>query len=268
MVKKMEKRTVEVLITTVNMQDPKQLLDQMNIRTQAMIGNQTSFNEVTQVQHCGRDIPVYSFHERGVGLNRNNLLLRSKADFCVFGDDDLRYADDYEDIIRKSFEDHPDADVLIFNLEDDSGQHYVIKKDFRVNYLNFMRFGAARVVVRREVVSMNAISFNQNFGGGTRFSSGEDTLFLCDCLRRGLRIYAVTPILARLEENRPSTWFVGYNKKYFEDKGVLYYTMFNKMAGLLCLQDALRHCKLYNANPWKCYNLMMDGKKNYLDSIK
>lgn len=260
----MRRLTVEVLITTMNMQDPLQLLDCMNISTQAMIGNQTSFNEIVQMQHKDNVVTVFSFNERGVGLNRNNLLMRSKADFCAFGDDDLRYVDNYQEIICNTFHEYPKADVLIFNLDDESGKQYVIKEGFRVNHLNFMRFGAARIVVRREAISMNAISFNQNFGGGTSFSSGEDTFFLYDCLKRGLKIYAVPTVIARLQDNRPSTWFVGYDEKYFRDKGTLYYLMYKKGSALLCMQDAWRHRKMYKMNPFKSYNLMMDGKRKYL----
>ena len=265
----MDKSKVEVLITTVNMLDPRQVLERMNIQTPAMIGNQTNYNEVSQFQYKGMNIPVFSFFERGVGLNRNNLLLRSTADFCVFGDDDLEYVDGYEDLICDAFSLHPDADVIIFNLEEDSGQHYVTKEDFRVNYLNFMRFGAARVVVRRKSVSMNAISFNQNFGGGTQYSNGEDTIFLCDCLKRGLKIYAVNMTLAKLNEIHTSTWFEGYTEKYFSDKGILYYTMFRNWTWLICLQDALRHYRRYNiGNPFCCYKMMMDGKRKYLAQLK
>ena len=83
--KKKEKK-VEVLITTVDCKDFNGLLKKMNIQTNAMIGNQTSYNKIDSIDYNSLTIPVYSFNERGVGLNRNNLLMRSKADYCLFGD--------------------------------------------------------------------------------------------------------------------------------------------------------------------------------------
>ncbi len=241
----MAKQTVEVLITTVNCEDFEKLLKQMNIRTRAMIGNQSSYNEISSIIYRNNKIPIYTFNERGVGLNRNNLLMRSNSDFCLFGDDDLIYVDNYEKIILESFAKYPDADVLIFNLDEETKTRYIIEKDFKVNALNFMRFGAARIAIRRESILLNGILFNTCFGGGTEHSNGEDTLFLSSCLKQRLKVYAVAKTLAYLPDSRESTWFKGYNEKYFKDKGVLYYIMSKKYHKFLCLQDAIRHKKEY-----------------------
>lgn len=85
-----------------------------------------------------------------------------------------------------------------------------------------MRFGAARIAFRRKSITKNGITFNLHFGGGTEYSAGEDTLFLHDCLRKGLKIVAVPDSIATLLENRESTWFKGYTDKYFLDRGALF----------------------------------------------
>lgn len=238
--------SVEVLITTMNCNDFDELLKRMNIQTNAMIGNQTSYNEIKSFYYNDMEIKSYSLNEKGVGLNRNNLFMRATADYCLFGDDDLIYVDGYENILLESFQKYPDADVLIFNLEEEIKRRYIIKKDFKVNYFNFMRFGAARIAVNRKNILLNGISFNTCFGGGTEHSNGEDTLFLSSCLKQKLNIYAVSKTIAYLSETRKSTWFKGYSDKYLNDKGILYYIMSKKFYKLLCLQDAIRHRKTYN----------------------
>lgn len=241
-----KEKTVEVLITTVDCKDFNGLLKKMNIQTNAMIGNQTSYNKIDSIDYNSLTIPVYSFNERGVGLNRNNLLMRSKADYCLFGDDDLIYVDGYENIVNKYFCKYPDADVIVFNLDEKRKTRFVTEKDFKVNFFNFMRFGAARIAIKRESILLNGISFNTCFGGGTKHNNGEDTLFLSSCLKQKLKIYAVSQTIAFLSDDRESTWFQGYTDKYFKDKGVLYYIMSKKYYKLLCLQDAIRHRKEYN----------------------
>ncbi len=241
----MSHNKVEVLITTMNMASAPELVKKMNIHTDALIGNQTDYNCISDEIIDDHHIKIFSFKERGVGLNRNNLLMRSNADYCLFGDDDLVYVDDYEKILIEQFEKNPNADILIFNLEEENSQRYQITKKFKVNYFNFMRFGAARIAIRRRAVSMNAIYFNQNFGGGCQYSHGEDTLFLSECLKKKLTIYAVPVTIAKLTDERESTWFKGYDDKYFKDKATLYYIMLKKYYKLLCLQDSIRHKKLY-----------------------
>jgi len=253
---------VEVLITTMDMTSSHELVERMNIRTDAFIGNQTDHNYISNEVIHEHNVKIFSFEERGVGLNRNNLLMRTDADYCLFGDDDLVYVDDYEKIVKEQFKNNPDADILIFNLEEVNSQRYQITQKFKVNYFNFMRFGAARVAIRKKSISLNAIYFNQNFGGGCQYSNGEDTLFLCECLKKKLNIYALPITIAKLTNERESSWFEGYTDKYFNDKGMLYYIMSKKYYKLLCLQDAIRHRKDYQ-KPF-CYimEIMLKGVKN------
>ena len=42
-----------------------------------------------------------------------------------------------------------------------------------------------------------------------------------DALKKGLKILAVPEALAKLQHTRESTWFKGYTKEYFFDKGVI-----------------------------------------------
>lgn len=255
-------KKVEVLITTMNMNDVEDILSTMNIQTSAMVGNQTNYNSVELKEYKGKQCKVYSFCERGVGLNRNNLLMRTDADYCLFGDDDLIYKDGYEKIVIEAFEKYPSADVIVFNLQENQSNRYVIEKDFKVNYLNFMRFGAARIAIRTKGIKTNGILFNTCFGGGTEHAHGEDTLFLASCLKEKLNVFAVAITIAELTDERESTWFKGYDDKYFLDKGVLYYVMSKRYYWFLCLQDVIRHKKSYQGRSIKKnFLLMLQGIK-------
>ena len=242
----MSDKKVEVLITTVNCKNPEALLQQMHIQSAACIGNQCEVNRIDTIQASGGSYIVYNFNERGVGLNRNNLLMRTKAEYCLFGDDDLVYVDEYENIVKDAFQTYPDADVILFNLEEETPSRYRIQKPFKVNYFNFMRFGAARMAVKRTSIQTRGILFNLCFGGGCAHAHGEDTLFLNSCLKAGLHIYALPITIATLTEVRVSSWFHGYDEKYFLDKGLLYYVMSRRFYPFLILQDALRHHKTYD----------------------
>lgn len=260
-------QTVEVLITTMNCQDPIKLLKQMNIQGTAMIGNQITdggavrdcVSETTYQDYC---IPMYSFREKGVGLNRNNLLMRTASSYCLFGDDDLTFTDGYEQAVIQYFEQYPDADVLIFNLLEQTPTRYLIKDAFKVNAFNYMRFGAARIAVRSACIQTHGILFNTCFGGGAHYSNGEDTLFLSSCLKAGLKIYAIPYTIAQLREDRKSTWFEGYKETYFLDKGLLYYLISRRWYHLLILQDAYRHRKMYGQPFSYLWNTMNRGVKD------
>lgn len=127
--------------------------------------------------------------------------------------------------------------------------------------LNYLRYGTARVAVRLKAVKENAIYFNQCFGGGTEHSHGEDNLFLTACLDKKLKIVAVPVYIARLTEERESTWLSGYNEKYLKDQGRLYKAISRKWWKLLCLQDIIRHRKVYNRKFRELYKLMVGSNK-------
>ena len=78
--------------------------------------------------------------------------------------------------------------------------------------------------------------FSTLFGGGCIFSSGEDSLFLSDMIDSELKIYAY-PITVATVEQKKSTWFRGFDEKYFFDRGVLYSQIFRfpKLIGLIQL---------------------------------
>jgi glycosyltransferase involved in cell wall biosynthesis len=235
---------VQVLVAAVGQTDHA-LLERMNIRSDVIVGNQCDRNSVERFKFQGYNAIYLNFAERGVGLNRNNALMRADGDICIFADDDMVYRDDYVQTVTDAFLAHPEADVLVFNLEEPVRTRYVIPKFMRVHYLNYLRYGTARVAFRLRSVRENGIYFNQCFGGGTEHRHGEDNLFLTDCLKKGLKIYAVPAIIARLTEERPSSWNAGYDEAYLADQGALFRAISRRWWRLLCLQDLLRRPYIY-----------------------
>lgn len=247
---------VQVLVAAMHQKDHS-LLEKMNIQSDAIVANQCDHDSIENFEWNGHKIRYLNFAERGVGLNRNNALMRADGDICLFADDDMVYTDDYVQVVTKAFEKCPDADVLIFNLIEPVKTRCVIEKVSKVNYLNFLRYGTARVAVKQASVRKHGIYFNQCFGGGTEHCHGEDNLFLAACLQKGLKMYAIPAFIAELTEERPSSWNAGYDEKYLRDQGVLYRTMSRRLWKLLCLQDAVRHHREYGRKPLEVYRLMI-----------
>ncbi len=253
--------SVQVLIATMNQTDHT-LLDKMNIQCDAIVGNQCDYNSIEDFKYKGCNIRYLNFAERGVGLNRNNTLMRANADICLFADDDLVYVDGYVDIVEKAFEKYPEADVIAFNFIDhtdygDKQHRFIIEKETRVWWHNYLRYGTARIAIRLKSIHEKGILFNLCFGGGTSHCHGEDNLFLTECLRKGLKIYAIPNIIAELTDDRESSWDAGYGEKYLRDQGCLYKAISKRWWKLLCLQDAIRHSKEYHLNIIDAYKMMV-----------
>ena len=250
---------IQVLVAAMNQTDHS-LLKKMNIQTDVIVGNQGDNDLIERFDYRGHKAVYLNFAERGVGLNRNNALMRADGDICLFADDDMVYDDGYENKVKEAFTSLPKADGIIFNIAETVQERFVIKKVTKVNYLNYLRYGTVRIAVRLSSVKENGIYFNQCFGGGTEHCHGEDNLFLTECLRKGLKIYAIPVSVARLTDERGSTWNNGYDEKYLKDQGCLYKAISRRWWRLLCLQDAVRHHDKYNMSAKKAY-WIMNGKE-------
>lgn len=240
--------TIQTLVVTMNQADYS-LPEHMNLQTDAIVGNQCDRNEITAFEYHGHEVQYVSSAMRGVGINRNEILMRASADICVLADDDMTFLDGYEDTVQHWFEKLPDADMLIFNLEGGK-KRYINTVPHRVRWLDYGKYGAARLAFRTGKVRFSGVMFHTMFGGGCQYSCGEDTLFLRDCLRKGLKIYGVPAAIARIEDET-STWFQGYTDQYFFDKGVLYYALSGRLCRLRAWFHGLRYRKEYREYGWK-----------------
>ncbi|SEK45384.1 Glycosyl transferase family 2 [Pseudobutyrivibrio ruminis] len=241
-------------------QSDDSLVTKMNIKTDAIICNQCGHIGYHESIINDNLIKYFDFNEKGVGLNRNNALMRASGDICLFADDDMVYVDNYSELVDRAFNELPKADVIIFNLIEDNSERYFNTEIHRVRWYNYLRYGTARVAVKLKSVKENNIYFNQCFGGGTEHCHGEDNIFLTDCLKKGLKIYAVPYPIAYLKNTRESTWNKGYNDKYIVDQGVLYRTISKRFWKLLCLRDSLVNYKHnYKKGFFEAYRLMTKG---------
>lgn len=261
-----ERNNIQVLIAAMNQTDYS-LLEGMNIQTDAIIGNQCDRNEIEHFEWRGHRISCYSFAERGVGLNRATILNRADADIVLFADEDVVYCDDYPEKLKRVYREHPDADVIIFNMlesRDGEPKHNTVLKNRYAGRMGVSSFGMFCVSARLEPLRYSGISFNLMFGGGAKHSCGEDTIFLQDCKKKGLRIFTSTETIGTVIHS-DSTWFNGYNDKYFYDKGVVYATIYPRLARVLSVYNAVKHRRLYKEyGLYKAIKQMWCGVKSIL----
>lgn len=258
----MSRMKLETLVSAVK-QNVAGMAEKMNLQSDAVIINQCDENSYMEYKHKDCTIRGYSFAEKGVGLSRNNALLRAKGDIILFSDEDIVYHDGYAEEILRAFEQRPQADMLLFNMEVEADRAtYHIEKEHRVRFYNSGRYPTYSFAIRREKIHKANITFSLLFGGGAKYSNGEDSLFLLECLKKGMKVYAL-PIEIGKEVPRPSTWFHGYTEKFFFDRGVLYYHLYGVLRHLMALRFLLAHGKVMCQEiPFKkAYGLMCDGMK-------
>ena len=240
---------IEVLVSTMY-QNPSELylVEKMNIKTDAIIINQTdSYGYIEKKLNNDANVKMYSFNEKGVGKSRNNALLRANKDICLMADDDVVYVNNYEQIIQKAYLKYPDADFIVFNVRiHEKGKTSVGNyKEGRVKWYNSLRYGTVRFSFKRKSVLKENIFFSLLFGGGAKYGSGEDSLFIWEALKRNLNVYVVNDVIADVY-NDESSWFEGYNEKFFMDKGALYKALSSNFYMFFSIRFLLKNKKKFN----------------------
>lgn len=212
---------LEVLCATMHQKDFSKI-QQMNIRTDAVFANQADRTALEEVEFAGHRARMITTDTRGVGINRNLALLYAQGEICLFADDDVTYNDDMEEKILREFDAHPDADIIIFHLATDSDRKQVrYKKTRKCFLLERMPWGAVRIAFRLDTIRKANLWFTTLFGGGCVFHSGEDSMWLTDARKKGLTIYVSKETIGTVSYGT-STWFTGYDEKFYFGKGAFY----------------------------------------------
>jgi hypothetical protein len=178
------------------------------------------------------------------------------------------YEDGYEERILEAFGKCPKSDFMVFEVEVESARrtyHNEVQK--RLSWYNIGRYPTYSFGVKRDKLLASGLFFSLLFGGGAPYSNGEDSLFIRDFMRKGYHIYA-TPVKIGKEVARgESTWFHGYNRRFFYDRGVLYHYLYGKLAIGLALRFLLAHRKVMctqsgfkQAYRWMCQGIREAGK--------
>ena len=256
---------LEVLVASMHQEDLS-LVDKMNIGCSIVIANQHDRNEIIVEQREGRSVKMITTTTRGVGLNRNIALMASTAELLLFADDDVTYYEADLQGVCKAFDELPEADVIMFSVDNSrrgkvyESVHMPIKK---LRWWNSMRYPTYVIAIRRSVLLKHNITFNQLFGGGCPYSCGEDSLFIMECFKKHLHVYSHNYVLG-VSCKDSSTWFSGYNKKYFHDKGVLFSFLFPKLKWIMIPLFAVRmKIRLKpDLSLGEIYRLMRNGVKS------
>ena len=262
---------LEVLVSTMNQMDIKLLIERMNIKTNSVIINQCNYdNEENIIIDNNIKVNIISNTERGLSKSRNLALSKARADICLIADDDLEYVDNYEKIIINEFEKNPEYDILIFKVE---GKNGVFKKysnsEKKLNFISVMKVASVQMAFRRHSIVSNKIEFNEEFGSGSNYRMGEESILLFNCLRKKLKIKYIPIKIADLYLG-DSTWFNGFNKEYFYCKGACFQAMSNRLVLLFILQFAIRKYKLYKSETTFFNSIinMYKGSRDYKNKIK
>ena len=208
---------------------------------------------------------LFEYTERGLARSRNHALDHATGEICLLSDDDLQYEKDIEKIVTDAFEKNPAADIITFQIETSDGKPFSSYKNesFWHNKRTIMRVASVEIAFKRSSIKKSHLRFDEHFGLGVEFPTGEENIFLSDALDRGLKLlYIPVPIVIHPPESSGENYD---NTKLVQAKGAMFVRIFGLKGYAISLLFALKKYKFSRHTLFRFYKLMLQGAKNYRD---
>jgi hypothetical protein len=259
---------LQVLVTTMYEKDLS-IYKRMNLQSDTVIANQSNEYSYLSDTIDGHHVQMITTKTRGLSKNRNIAMtcVDKDVEYIMFSDDDLVFYNGYEELIEAEFKAHPEADAIKFMLKDLSQTRKLsqrpTKKFKKATKWNTGSTGVWGLVVKHELLLKYNLHFNEYFGPGTENYCGEDSIFIKDMLKSGIKMYFSPVFIAGIDQSE-STWFEGYNEKYFIVGGMVAQVNFpiigRYIVPLQAYRFTKRNCKLSYSQILKAY---YHGMKKY-----
>lgn len=133
------------------------------------------------------DFVVAKTPTRGLSRNRNVALAHATAPLLLISDDDVCYTEEGLGRVIDAFDDNPDCDILTFRYVSAKAPKYYPDGSCDLSHPAKGYYPTSFEIAMRRGSLPEGLRFDENFGIGATFPSGEEDLFLHDALSRGLR---------------------------------------------------------------------------------
>ncbi|MBL6537178.1 glycosyltransferase family 2 protein [Streptococcus suis] len=256
-----------VLVATLDHENVDQLIDEMNLSTvDSIVIHQTRAERKETVLEQREKAKIVYSQGLGLSVSRNEALSYAENDaICQVADDDLVFVDNYQEIVSRAYKEFPDADIIIFYV--DFENHAISRprlSNGRLSYLDAMRVSSVQISFKKSSFTQVGLSFDERFGIGAQYGSGEETILLFDALGKGLKLYSYPEKIASLRD-RESHWDRSNTPENCQKRGAIYKRMTRRWYWLLILQFAIRKRKMMlpEISLFKNIYYMLQGARNF-----
>ena len=206
---------LEILMSCMHQVDDT-LIHGSHIYGDAVVINQCDTDEYAQYPTRDGLARMFSTTQRSLTKSRNMAIRNSDADVCLLSDDDEVFAPDYAEKVIAAYESLPQADVIIFKME--NREPSFPDQVMRLRFPKTMKVSSWQISFRRQRLMEAGVWGDVLTGAGAGNGAEEELKFLTDCERAGLQIWYVPAVIATVAQQR-STWFDGFTEQFFENRG-------------------------------------------------
>ncbi|MFD0749632.1 glycosyltransferase family 2 protein [Mucilaginibacter calamicampi] len=229
---------LSIIIPTIGKKIPEltRLFDSLAQQTcqefEAILAIQDNHAQIEQLTLAYQfPIKICNLYKKGLSYARNQSLglISNAATLVTFSDDDCWYPLDTVATVLADYQQYNTSICYqIFDpLKNEPYKEYQPNKLEQVSLRQSLKISSIEIFVPKTVID-SGICFDERFGLGTAFPSGEENIFLFDAIKAGVKIlYFPKPIVY----HQKPEWS---NKEYiFKGKGALFSKLYNRPLALM-----------------------------------
>lgn len=188
---------IEILVATMN--QSFDLDAERPAGVSFLIINQTSSDQFEAAVLYKRKaealgLRVLNFEELGLARSRNHALAAAKGEICIISDDDVAFHPDIVQTVETAFKNRPDVDLISFQA-DGAGKTYRQAEHAHSVWTSF-NVMSIELAFRRQAVRESGVIFDERFGLGAQYVSGEENIFVADLIGAGRKAVYVPATIA------------------------------------------------------------------------
>ena len=245
------------------------LLEYLNIKSICLICNQCGEASIKEREN----IKVVNCDNVGVSNNRNNLLDYAEGDICICVDDDCPLVDNYEEIIKNTFKQYPDAEFILFNgIGAHENNRLVHNKKTKIvrKFKDVGYAGGPGLVFKKEAIKKYNLRYNTKVGYPNKIQLGEDSLFIKSIVESKANFVRSSDVLFTIKDDVDnSIYFKGVTEDFVISRGCIMKIVHPKMFWILKYRNAfkMRHWRNNKFSLKKLVKLLKEGSKLSKDII-
>ncbi len=163
--------------------------DEIIIVHQVVPENKSDYSGIYN-EFYARGCKIIPLPTKGLSLSRNTGLYAAISDYVLICDDDGVFEKNLFEILRNAIQKFPDAEIFSFQTKTPDGLPY--KKYPPTSYQHSKRSAAKvssiEILIKRSWLLQTKLKFDERFGLGSNFPTGEEFIFLSEAINSGAKV--------------------------------------------------------------------------------
>lgn len=227
-----------VLISCMHEKDAS-IIQRTNVQSDVVVVNQCDHSKIEEFDFVNKygitcHAKFICTTERGLSKSRNMAIKNSWGDVCLICDNDEVLVDNYPEIILKAYGKYTNAGIITFAMKVNKREVQYKNKTGRLGFKDILRTSSQQITFSRNLIIDYGILFDEKMGSGTGNGGGEENMFMLTVKRHGLELFYYSDFITTVIPAE-SSWFNGYDKKFFENQGWVDRRILGPIIGLIYL---------------------------------